>query len=98
MKNVNNWKAMSSIGVIGISMSSGSRLRTGSPSPGSVHVTSLGGAHGLEVELAEPLGLAGLDQAEQLREAGRAVGPHDDGRGQAHRRINLHAGGPGIEL
>src|SRR4051812_19461701 len=92
MKNVRSWNAMSSIGVIWISTSCCFDCRilamAGSPLV----------AHRLEGELAEPVGLAGADQAEELRELRVAIAPDHDGRRQALVGLDLDPGDLGIEL
>src|SRR5208337_5015950 len=54
--------------------------------------------HRLEGEIAEPLGLARVDQGHHRGESGILVCPEDDGSGQAVYRIYLLAGRLEVEL
>src|SRR5690349_24083735 len=87
MKKVRSWNAMSSIGVIWISTSvCFDFLIAGSPL-----------VHRLQGELAEPVGLAGGDQPEELRELRVAVGADDQGGGQAVLGLELLAAELGVD-
>src|SRR4051794_12932673 len=95
MKKVRSWKAMSSIGVMGTSRLSSERFRR---LKGTPPVEWSGPGHRLEGELAEPLPLAGGDQAVERRERRVLVGAEDDRRRQAAVGRHLRAGGPDVEL
>src|SRR5690242_6180546 len=83
MKKVRSWNAMSSMGVIWISTSwCCIFFMVGSPRV----------AHRLEGELLEPVGLAGGDDAEELRERRAPVGPDDQRGGQGLALLRLLAG------
>src|SRR5262249_23145308 len=83
MKKVKSWNAMSSMGVIWSSTSSCFDFRNMAGSTPFVH--------GLQGELLEPLGLAGGDDAEELRVGRVAVGADNQDRRQRLARLGLLA-------
>ena len=99
-KNVSNWNAMSSIGVIGISTSSRFLLEWNNRHPRRPFAPGAGGAHdpliAFRANLCEAIGLAGGDQAVERGERRVAVGAEDDGGGQG-LAVELHAGRLGVE-